>query len=350
MLSRFRDLLAQPSSVPDPTQVKQQFRANVLRKTHEARTVAAVGDGIEKFSLRQLRYFVTVAEAGTMAAAAERHHISQSAISLAVTQLERGLGVQLLLRRKSRGIALTDAGRRLLPEARTLLAHAGEVQSTAQSISQNVSGELTVGCFPTITPFVLPDILRRFPQLHPEVVLQLAEGSVSELTDRLLEGTCEVALLYDLGVSADITKTLLYRVRPYVLLAEDHPLADDRPIRLAELRGEPMVMLDMRPSADMFRAVLASGGVEPDVRFVSASFESVRSLVASGVGYSLLLQRPAATFTYSGPGLVYREIADDVLEVDVILAHARDARPTRRARAFSDYCIATYTTKGDRVS
>ncbi len=301
--------------------------------------------GVEKFSLRQLRYFVTVAEAGTMAAAAERHHISQSAISLAITQLEQALGVQLFLRRKSRGIALTDAARRVLPEARSLLAHAGEVQSTALSLGQTLSGELTVGCFPTLTPFVLPDILSRFPREHPGVTLQLFEGSVAETSGRLLDGTCDLALLYDLGLPEEISKTLLYRVRPYVLLAADHRLAAPGPIALAELRDEPMVMLDMPPSAEMFRQVLATGGVEPDVRFVSTHFESVRSLVASGIGYSMLLQRPAADFTYAGPPLVHREITDDVLAIDVVLAHAREARLTRRGQAFATYCAKTFAAR-----
>ncbi|KOX12654.1 LysR substrate-binding domain-containing protein [Nocardiopsis sp. NRRL B-16309] len=297
---------------------------------------------VERFSLRQLRYFVTVAEEGTLAAAAERHLISQSAVSLAISQLERSLGVQLFLRRRSRGISLTDAARRVLPEARSLLAHAGEVQSTAQSLGRSVSGELTLGCFPTLTPFVLPDILRRFPVLHPDVTVRLFEGSVTEMAHRLLDGACEMALMYDLGIADDISRTVLYSVRPYVLLAADHRLASPEPISLAELREEPMVMLDMPPSAEMFREVLAVGGVEPDVRFVSTHFESVRSLVASGVGYAVLLQRPRAEFTYAGPPLVHREIADEVLTVDVVLAHARGARLTRRAQAFAAYCVEAF--------
>ena len=104
-----------------------------------------------------------------------------------------------------------------------------------------------------------------------------------------------------------------------------------------------MIMLDMPPSAAMFREVLAAGGVTPKVRFSTASFESVRSLVASGAGYSLLLQRPAPESTYAGPPLVYREITEDVRHVDVVLAHARNARLTRRAQAFADFCRTTFS-------
>ncbi len=273
-----------------------------------------------------------------MAGAAERHHISQSAVSLAVSELERALGVQLFVRRKARGTELTSAAREVLPEARRLLEHAAEVQSTARSVGLSVGGDLVLGCYPTLTPFVLPEILRRFPEQHPSVTVRLFEGSVEQMLARLLDGTCELAIMYDLGITADVVTTVLYRIRPYVLLAADHRLATDAPISLSELKDEPMIMLDMPPSATMFREWLVSAGVEPLVRFSSASFESVRSLVASGAGYSLLLQRPSPHATYAGPPLVHREIVEDVGTMDVVLAHPRNARLTRRAQALADFC------------
>ena len=294
-----------------------------------------------RFTLRQLEYFVTVADLGTMAGAAERHHISQSAISQAINELERALGVQLLMRRKARGTELTGTAREVLPEVRRLLEHAAEVQSTARSVGLSASGDLMLGCYPTLTPFLLPEILRRFPQQHPMVTVRLFEGSVAEMLARLLDGTCELALMYDLGIGPEVAKTVLYRVRPYVLLAADHRLAAPGPISLTQLRGEPLIILDMPPSATMFREVLLDAGVEPDVRFSSASFESVRSLVASGAGYSLLLQRPSPDVTYAGPPLVYREIIEDVRTVAVVLAHARNARQTRRAQVFAEFCRTT---------
>jgi DNA-binding transcriptional LysR family regulator len=295
-----------------------------------------------KFTLRQLDYFVSVAEEGTMAGAAERHHVSQSAVSLAISELERALGVQLFMRRTARGPELTSAAREVLPEARRLLEHAAEVQSTARSVGLSLTGDLVLGCYPTLTPFLLPAILRRFPEQHPSVTVRLFEGSVSEMLARLLDGTCELALMYDLGITPEVTKSVLYRVRPYVLLAADHPLAVPGPISLVELRDEPMVLLDMPPSAAMFLQVLEHAGVEPIVRFSSASFESVRSLVASGAGYSLLLQRPSPHATYAGPPLVHREIVEDVRTMDVVLAQAASARPTRRAQAFADFCRLTF--------
>ena len=321
--------------------VKQRLSNFYFRRTQVSPSVVTMPGSGPRYTMRQLEYFVTVAETGTMAAAAERHHISQSAVSLAITELERALGVQLFMRRKARGIELTGAARQVLPEVRRLLAYAGEVQSTARGLGQSVSGDLVLGCYSTLTPFLLPEILKGFPAEHPEVTIQLFEGSVADMISRLLDGTCEIALMYDLGIGPEIDTTFLYRMRPYVLLPAGHRLAEPGPIALRELRDEPMVMLDMSPSAPMFREVLAAGGVEPNVRFSTTNFESVRSLVASGAGYSLLLQRPSPESTYAGPPLVYREILDDVRCVDVVLAGAGTARPTRRAQAFAEFCRRT---------
>ena len=300
-----------------------------------------------RFTLRQLEYALTVADEGTMTGAADRLNVSQSAVSLAVADLERALGVQLFMRRKARGVTLTGAGRTILPEIRSLLAQAGDLQSTARSFGESIEGTLLLGCYPTLTPFLMPPVLGGFPRRHPSVDIDLFEGAVDEMQQRLLDGRCEIALMYDTGIQPDVATVLLYRLRPYLVLPADHRLARaDGPVPLAELRGEPMVMPHMPPSEDMFRAVLGAADVHPEVRFRTTTSEAVRSLVASGGGYSLGLHHPSPTTTYAGLSLTYREIADDVPEVGVVLAHARTARLTRRARAFTEFCRQTLVPDG----
>ena len=295
-------------------------------------------------TFRQLEYALAVADAGTMAGAAERLNVSQSAVSLAVADLEGVLGVQLFMRRKAKGIALTDAGRTILPEIRSMVAQADDLHSMARSLGEAVEGTLLLGCFPTLTPYLVPPILSGFPGRHPAVGIDLFEGSVDEMLQRLLDGRCEVALMYETGIVPDVATTTLFTLRPYVILPVNHRLArQDGAIALADLRDEPMVMAHMPPSDDMFDAVFGSADVRPDVRFRTTTAEAVRSLVACGAGYSVVLHRPSPTTTYAGPPLKYREIADDIPGVDVVLAHARYARLTRRTRAFIDFCDEVLT-------
>jgi DNA-binding transcriptional LysR family regulator len=267
-------------------------------------------------------------------------HISQSAISVGIAELERRLGVRLVLRRKAKGLTLTEAGRRLLPRARALLASSEELQEGMRDIGQRLAGRLMVGCFTTIAPLVLPRLLESFQAAHPDVWVDFAEGPLGELQSLLFEGRCELALMYDVDIRPGIDREVLYAARPHVLLPAGHRLAGRERIWLADLAGQPMVMLDLPPSMRYFSAVLAGAGVEPVIRHRTSSFEMVRSLVARGVGFSLLIQRPAAEVSYEGRPLVTRPIADDLDPLPVVLAWPSDAVPTRRAAAFAEHCRA----------
>ena len=188
-------------------------------------------------NLRQLECFVRSADAGTMTAAAQGLGLSQSAVSLAVAGLEDSLGVQLLIRRRSQGLALTEPGRRLLPRARELLAHAEDVRADVDLAGRTLTGRLTVGCLRTAAPFVIPALLETFQTAQPGVQLDFIEGPLDELEGALLEGRCEVALVYDLGVSPGIACEPLYRTEPYALFSVDHPLAGAE--RVAPRRSRP---------------------------------------------------------------------------------------------------------------
>jgi DNA-binding transcriptional LysR family regulator len=298
-----------------------------MRNTH---------DGV--LNLRHLQCFVLAVDAGTMTAAAERLRMSQSAVSLAIAGLENSLGAQLLIRRRSRGLALTDAGRRLLPQARELLAHAEDVRAEVDAAGRALQGGLTVGCFRTAAPFVLPGLLETFAALHPGVELDFIEGPLPELETALLEGRCEVALVYDLEVRPDITCEPLYRTEPYALFAAEHPLASAQRVTLRELADEDFVELDIPPSRAYFDGIFAHAGLTPRVRFVVSGYELLRSLVARNLGYGLLISRPHGDISYEGRPIVIRRLADDLLPIDVSLAWVTGVRRSRRARAFAGHC------------
>lgn len=299
---------------------------------------------IEELSLRQLSYFVAAAEVGTMTGAAAMLHVSQSAVSLGLADLERQLGVQLVLRQRSKGLTLTAAGQELISPARTLLRLAEELRSGAHDLGGALRGRLVVGCFQTIGPFVMPTLLDSFAQAHPEVELDFVEGSVVDLEAMLLDGRCEVALLYDMDLSPTVHRETVYLTSPHVLLAPTHPLADRSSIALRDLADHDMVMLDFPPSRHHFSSLLAEHGVTPRVRHSSVNFEMVRSLVARGHGFSLLIQRPTVEVSYEGRPLVVRPLVDHVEPTAVVLAWPSTAPPTRRARAFADHCHAVLTS------
>jgi DNA-binding transcriptional LysR family regulator len=274
-----------------------------------------------------------------MTAAADQMLVSQSAVSLAIAGLENAIGTQLLVRRRSQGLALTAAGRRFLPQAKELLAHAEDVRADVQSQGRELTGQLVVGCFRTAAPFVLPGLLETFGAEHPRVQLDFIEGPLPDLERALRDGRCELAIVYDLDVGPGLECEALYQTEPYVLLAPDHPLASrgDR-LELRELADHDLVMLDVPPSNQYFTNVFASAGLVPRARYNVSSYELLRSLVARNLGYGLLISRPYADISYEGRPLEARLLASRTLSIDVSLAWATGVRPTRRARAFADHC------------
>lgn len=289
--------------------------------------------------LRQVACFVAAATTGTMTAAGEQLTLSQSAVSLAVRALERRLGVQLLVRRSARTLLLTPAGARFLPGARELLAHAEELERLALAGDGSaIAGPLTVGCFPTFAPFLLPGLIQGFTALHPSVTIDFVEGSVPELEDAMRAGACDLAIVDVLAIGADMTYETLFTARPYVLLAADDPLAGRDAIAVAELAERDMIMFDLPPSRRLLERVFTERGLTPRIRHRSANHELVRALVGRGLGFALLVTRPVHNLTHEGLPLAAVPLAGEVAEHELALAHPRGARLTRQAATFADHC------------
>ncbi|HWE59554.1 MAG TPA: LysR family transcriptional regulator [Solirubrobacteraceae bacterium] len=289
-------------------------------------------------NLRQVEAFVAAAEEGSMTAAAERLQVSQSAVSLAVAGLERTLGTVLFLRHRGRGLTPTSAGRELLLPARNLMADADAMLSQADVIGRGLSGRLTVGCFGTGAPLVLPALMETFERRYPGMVLDFVEGSTDVLESALLEGRCEIALMYDVGLHIALVKEPLYATVPYALFAPEHPLAGRPSVMLTELAAYDFVALDVQPVHEHQLGLFAYAGVSPQIRYRTSSYELLRSLVARNLGFTLLISRPYGDLSYEGRPLVAVPLSGEVKTVEVMLARAPGVRPTMRAQAFAAHC------------
>ncbi|MCX4723143.1 LysR family transcriptional regulator [Streptomyces sp. NPDC090052] len=288
------------------------------------------------FTLVQLRYFVAAAEAGSMTGAAERLLIAQSAVSTAVSNLEHELGVQLFLRRRAKGLTPTPAGSRLLHEARKLLAHAREVADEAKGTGAELTGPVALGCFITLAPFFLPALLTEFADRCPGVEVTVLEAEATELGRALSEGRIDWALTYDLGFGPEVQRETVATVPAHALVAAGHRLAGRQSVDLAELAGEPLVLLDLPYSRDYFWSMVNATGTRPVVRHRTQSYETVRSLVARGHGFSVLNQLPATAQTYSGGEVVALPLASAHTPLDLVIAQLAGVRQTHRARALMD--------------
>jgi DNA-binding transcriptional LysR family regulator len=291
-----------------------------------------------RFSLRQLAYFTAVAESGSIRAASERLNVSQAAMSQALQELEDRLGSRLLTRRRAHGATLTAAGAELVSEAQAVLEAAAEFQAVASGLERGLGGHVRVGCYTSLAPFLIPRLVSGFAERLPAVVLDVAEGSAADVQARLRAGACEIALLYDVALDSDIERETLYVVRPSVILHPEHPLAGHDEVDLRALAAEPLILFDVPPAVSNTHDVLRRAGVAPRIGQRTTNFELVRSLVARGLGYSVLLQTPQPPFSYEGRPLVTRPIRGDSTQLAVVMSWARVGRLTRRAEFLRRSC------------
>lgn len=189
----------------------------------------------------QLRYFLRVAERGNFTRAAEELNISQPALSRSIQKLEEELG-QPVFERKTRSVALTDAGTLLQSRAQQILAL---IEDTKAEISDDGrSGQIRIGAIPTIAPFFLPDLLRQFSTEFPAASIIVQEDTTDHLLKRCTQGEIDLAILA-LPVPAKYLEVEeLFQEELLLVLPPDHPLVNKPQIRLNDIKALPFVLLD----------------------------------------------------------------------------------------------------------
>jgi DNA-binding transcriptional LysR family regulator len=293
-------------------------------------------EGAPAFTMNQLAAFIAVAEAGTITAAAEKLHASPSALSAAITELERSLQTQLVRRRKAKGVSLTPTGELILTRARFLLHQASELEADARGEERGVSGLVRLGCYPSLAPTVLPVLISEFTKAHPDARLEVHENTQDELSKGLESGELDLAIMYDLDLDPGWKSVSLAHLTPRAVLPAGHRLADTQgPIELGHLRNDPMVLLDAPPSSSHAYFCCAKAGFTPKVIYRARTYETARSFVGRGFGWTLLLQRPSASVTYEGRPVVVKDISSPALpDVAITVVWHPDSLLSRASRTF----------------
>jgi DNA-binding transcriptional LysR family regulator len=245
--------------------------------------------------LRQLVYFVAVAEEANFTRAAERVHISQSGVSAQIRQLERELGADLI-DRSGRSATLTPAGLAAVDHARAALASAAAVREAVDEVNGLVRGRLVVGMVTgcTITP--LFDTLAAFHRDHPGVDLTLFEDNSDRLVDSVRSGAADLVLVGSAAPPpAGVDRLPIVSERLAAAVPPDHPLATRERVSLAEICGYPLVCL---PPGTGIRAVFdqacAAQGIEPDIALQASAPAAIADLAARGLGVAILSESMVA--------------------------------------------------------
>ncbi|WP_033438798.1 LysR family transcriptional regulator [Saccharothrix sp. NRRL B-16314] len=245
--------------------------------------------------LRQLEYFVAVAEERNFTRAAERVHISQSGVSAQIRQLERELGADLF-DRSARVVTLTVAGKAALDHARAALAAAEAVGQAVGEVADLIRGRLTVGMVVGCTVTPLFDALAAFHRAHPGVEISLLEDNSDQLVHAVRGGTVDLALV---GVAGAIPEGLdaltIISERLVAAVPTGHPLAASRRITLGDLVSHPIVCMPAGTGVrTVFDQACAAQGLHPSIALQAGAADAIADLAARGLGVAILSDSMAA--------------------------------------------------------
>jgi LysR family hydrogen peroxide-inducible transcriptional activator len=239
-------------------------------------------------SLRQLRYFLMLAEAGGFGQAAARAGISQPSLSQQIAALERRLGLRLFERGR-RGAVLTPEGRALRDSALAVMEALDGLSETAAELRSGMAGQLRLGSTPTIGPYLLPGLVRRLHARHPQARLVLRDGDPGTLCDDLMEGRLDVVLAQLPVDVKGVAVTRLFREPLMLAMAHAHPLARCAAVTEADLSGQDILTLSPRYALHAQIAALArEAGARLRSDYEGTSLDALRQMVAMNMGLTFL--------------------------------------------------------------
>ncbi|MGF6918461.1 LysR family transcriptional regulator [Paraburkholderia sp. 40] len=283
---------------------------------------------------RYLKYFVVVAEERHFTRAAERLGMAQPPLSQQIRKLEREIGAQLF-RRLTRGVELTDAGRVLYEDARRILDQVEQAISRVQSAARGQTGHIRVG-FASSVVFhpVIPEIVRAYRELHPDVRLSPSESNVAALIDDLLAERIDLAIIRQTSQDSERVKIeALFDEEMLLVLPPQHRLTASASISLRSIAEETLIMFPREIAPVLYDEVISAcqrAGFSPLLGQESTQVASAVSMVAAGFGVSIV---PHSIRQLLATGVTYRAIQGAQPKAQIVIAY----RSTEFSKVVRDF-------------
>jgi DNA-binding transcriptional LysR family regulator len=282
-----------------------------------------------------VRYFVAIAEAGSVSGAARHLSVSQSTMTEAVQELEHDLGFKLV-ERCAHGMSLTLKGYQFLRHAEKILAEVSNARRALDESGAPTEGRLQLGVTPLVASYILADLLARFRRAFPFLEVSVVEDNRDYLEHLLIGGELDIAVmvlpprLTLLSLEAEIVEASRYRL----WLPLGHPLTQGSEIGLGDLADEPQILLAIDEIDEAPKLAWQQLGIRPPIAFRTRSVEAVRSLVATGAGLAVLPDLTYRQWSLEGDKIEARRIRENLPAVSVGVVWRRGSRLSPAASQF----------------
>lgn len=258
-------------------------------------------------NLKDLKYLVALADTGHFGRAAERTFVSQPTLSAQLKKLEDYLGVKLV-ERQPKNVQLTDVGKQIVARARRMLQEGDEIVALARNNANPLSGKLKVALIPTIGPYLLPRVMQRIRKALPQLGLMLYEYQTESLLKRLREGEIDLGIIALPADDEGLESRELYREAFTVALPPQHALAQKSTIKVSDLKGETLLLLeDGHCLRDQALEVCSRVDIREPEDFRATSLETLRQMVVAGLGITLMPELAVDSPFGSQRGLTVRQ-------------------------------------------
>ncbi|SET00854.1 LysR family transcriptional regulator [Paenibacillus sp. NFR01] len=298
--------------------------------------------------LRQLQYFLKVAQKEHVTKAAEELHVAQSAVSRQIHQLEEELGVELFMQ-KGRNLQLTPVGQLFRKRVESVLRDLERSVMEIHEFLDPERGEIRIGFPHSLGTHLIPTIVAEFRRHYPNVKFLFKQGTYSSLIKDVLSGEVDLAFISpfpenDGNVAGDIVMT----EELFAILPQSHPLAGEEVIRLEQLADEKFVLFSqgysLRPI--VWQACLQAG-FKPQIAFEGGETDTIRGLVAAGMGVSLLPETALYPTSPMQPAKV--KVIEPVVTRTVGIIHRSDGKLPLVARSFRMFLLTYFKDRNNNT-
>ena len=289
-------------------------------------------------SLRQLEYVVEAARTGSVAGAAQSLSISTSSILMAIEKFEEEFGIQVFVRQRSKGLTVTAAGKRAIARTVNLLDEAVSFASDLGVQGPMTAGDVQIGCYSSISPNIVPQVIGQMRTSHPNLTVHLHEGDIIGIQEFLRSGAVDILLTYDVGLSDEFDTQFLAEAPPHVVLSPHDPLAQHNKISLQQIADHTLLLLNLPQSSRYVMSLFEQFGLMPKRIQKMETFEMTRCAAAAGLGLAILNIRPLTGTTYGGLEVICKPIAEKTRNPSIVLATRKGGSLSRRADIFAQCC------------
>ncbi|MCB2130453.1 MAG: LysR family transcriptional regulator [Rhodobacteraceae bacterium] len=268
-------------------------------------------------TVRQLEFFAATADTGQISRAAALLNVTQSSVTIAIGRLEAQLGYKLFIRR-SHGMELTANGETFLRHVHAILGALREAVDTRTRTASNMAGTVRLAVTDTVSGYFLPAAWERLAERHPGITLSVTETSRAQIERGLIEGRFDLGL----ALTSNLPEPERYEIVPVLSsprslwLAASHRLARQNHIGFADLRDENYILLTMDEHETTMRQIWTEYGFEPKILFRSHSMEALRSMVARGMGITVLSDMVYRSWSLEGQRIIRKRLGDAVPNMD----------------------------------